>query len=171
MRYAIRHLVRPCLLMLALLVLSGCALIEKQSLPSGSGYDASRRGASGSALSVVETARSQLGVRYAWAGDSPSEGFDCSGLTYWVFRQHGVVIPRPSWEQYQVGREVGMRELRPGDLVFFRTMATGRSLHVGIVSAPGRFIHSPKAGGVVSESALDNVFWKRHFMGGRRLVG
>lgn len=166
-----RNAVRPCLLMLALLLLSGCAMLEKQSLYPGADRRPTVRTTSGASGSVVETARSQMGVRYAWGGDSPHDGFDCSGFTYWVFRQNGVDIPRPSWEQYRVGLEVGMRELRPGDLVFFRTMATGRSLHVGIVSAPGRFIHSPKAGGVVSESSLDNSFWKRHFIGGRRLVG
>lgn len=164
--------VRPCLLLAALLLLSGCSMVQKQRLYPQTGrsgvttLSATTTTADGG---VVATARSQMGVRYAWGGDSPHEGFDCSGFTWWVFHQNGVDLPRPSWEQYHAGHEVARRELRPGDLVFFRTRASGRSLHVGIVSAPGRFIHSPKAGGVVIESSLDNVFWKRHFIGGRRI--
>lgn len=160
------------LLLAALLLASGCSMIPRQPLSPLGGQrglktTAATKAAPGS--SIVATARSQMGVPYSWGGDSPREGFDCSGFAWWVFRQNGMDLPRPSWEQYRTGREVARRELRPGDLVFFRIRTSGRSLHVGIVSSPGRFIHSPRAGGVIIESSLENAFWKRHFIGGRRV--
>lgn len=159
-----RVVVRTALLLLSTLAAASCSWFSEERIytgPANSGYGHS---------SVVETARSLLGVRYSWGGETPRDGFDCSGLTYFVYAQHGVRIPRVSWEQYQVGREVYGRDLMPGDLVFFRISRSSRSLHVGIVSGPSTFIHSPKAGGRVSESSLDNPFWKKHFVGGKRVL-
>ncbi|MEF2146471.1 MAG: C40 family peptidase [Desulfovibrionaceae bacterium] len=121
------------------------------------------------ASTVVDTALSQLGRPYKWGGDYPAEGFDCSGLVYWAFAQHGVRLPRPSWEQFRVGRPVHREELRPGDLVFFK-ISRNASYHVGIYTGRGRFVHSPKAGSRVSESSLADDFWNRHYVLGRRVA-
>ncbi len=156
---------RTGLLILLALALAGCSwFFGEDRVYSTPGH------ASQAESSVVHTARTQLGVRYHWGGESPRDGFDCSGLIYWVYAQHGIILPRPSWEQFKVGREVYGRDLRPGDLVFFRISSTSRSLHVGIMTGPGTFIHSPKAGGRVSESSLNNPFWKKHFVGGKRVL-
>ena len=157
-------LVRTGLLFLLAATLAGCSWFEQERLYPQQDRAAYARN------TVAETARTQLGVRYHWGGASPQDGFDCSGLIYWAFAQHGIILPRVSWEQYRVGREVYGRDLRPGDLVFFRIYGNSRSLHVGIMTAPGVFIHSPKAGGVVSESSLNNPFWKKHFIGGKRVM-
>ena len=156
--------VRTGLLLILALAATGCSMFSEQHVysdPGRSNYAHS---------SVVDTARNVIGVRYSWGGESPQAGFDCSGLTYWVYAQHGILLPRVSWEQYRVGRDVYGRDLMPGDLVFFRLARSGPGLHVGIVSGSGTFIHSPKSGGVVSESSLDNPFWKKHFVGGKRIL-
>ena len=44
------------------------------------------------ALRIAETARAQIGVRYARGGVSPRMGFDCSGLVYYAFRKNGVAF-------------------------------------------------------------------------------
>ncbi len=119
---------------------------------------------------VVTAARSLTGSRYKWGGDSPQEGFDCSGLAWWAYRQAGVELPRVSWEQYQTGAPVGRRDLKPGDLVFYRLPGNKKNLHVGIVTERGTFIHSPSAGGRVREEPMDTPYWRERYVGARRYL-
>jgi cell wall-associated NlpC family hydrolase len=119
---------------------------------------------------VVNTARSLEGTRYKWGGESPKTGFDCSGFTWWAFRQQGVDLPRISTDQFAAGRPVAERDIRAGDLVFFRLKGAPKGLHVGIATERGTFVHSPREGGRVREDALDAPFWRERFVGARRVV-
>ncbi len=100
--------------------------------------------------SVVVAALSQLGVPYQWAGSSPSEGFDCSGLTMWAYAQVGVSLPHNAAAQHGMGTPVDRSNLQPGDLVFFN----GDS-HEGMYIGGGQFVHAPHTGDVVKISNLD----------------
>jgi cell wall-associated NlpC family hydrolase len=119
---------------------------------------------------VVQTARGQIGTPYVYGGHSPDQGFDCSGLVYWVYRQNGVDLPRTSWEQYQAGRPVAQNDLKPGDLIFFKIKGKGQSLHSGIYSGQDTFIHSPKPGAAVREEPLAARYWLGRYLGARRVV-
>lgn len=121
------------------------------------------------ASAVITTARKALGRPYRWGGKSLSQGFDCSGLVWWAYRSNGVSVPRVSWEQYGAGRFVEKSDIRPGDMVFYRVQ-TGKSLHVGIVTDRGTFIHSPRSGKRVRESDMFNPFWVEHYVGTRRVL-
>jgi cell wall-associated NlpC family hydrolase len=68
---------------------------------------------------AVAAAASQIGVPYVWGGESPGQGFDCSGLTQWSWGQAGVDIPRTADEQYYAIPHVSLSHLRPGDLLFY----------------------------------------------------
>ena len=94
---------------------------------------------------VVATALAQQGVPYRWGGSQPSSGFDCSGLVQYAFAQHGVALPRETADQYGVGLEIPVRDVLPGDLVFFQTVRRGPS-HVGLVIGDNRFVHAPTSG-------------------------
>lgn len=120
---------------------------------------------------VVAAARSLTGVRYKYGGESPQTGFDCSGLTWWAYRQVGVDLPRVSYEQYEAGRAVSRRDIRPGDLVFFRLQQKRKNMHVGIATDGNTFIHSPSSGGRVREEDFDTPYWREHFIGARRVLG
>ncbi|MBU1229968.1 MAG: C40 family peptidase [Proteobacteria bacterium] len=126
--------------------------------------------ARGSRSPVVAAARSLTGAPYKWGGESPQTGFDCSGLTWWAYRQVGVDLPRVSYEQYEAGRPVGRRDIRPGDLVFFRLQGKRKNVHVGIATDQNSFIHSPSSGGRVREEDFDTPYWQEHFIGARRLL-
>jgi cell wall-associated NlpC family hydrolase len=106
--------------------------------------------ASSGGSSVVSAALSQLGVPYKWAGSSPSEGFDCSGLTMWAYAQVGVSLPHNASAQHGMGTPVDRANLQPGDLVFFNGDG-----HVGIYIGGGQFVHAPHTGDVVKISGLD----------------
>jgi hypothetical protein len=155
-----RHLLCLLCVVLALGGLSGCG---KRSIDSGAGL--TRPGTPGGVLATV---RSQIGVPYTMGGSTPKTGFDCSGLLYWSYRQHGVNIPRTTGEQAGFGRLVSRADLKPGDIVVFR-ISGKQGLHTGVASGGGRFIHSPSTGGKVREESLSTSYWKPRFVSGRRV--
>jgi murein DD-endopeptidase len=120
-------------------------------------------------VALIQTARGQLGVRYHPGGNLPSTGFDCSGYTQWVFWQHGLMLPRQSYDQYQSGEKIRGRKLYSGDLVFFEIEKKGAS-HVGIYVDRGKFIHSSSTGGLVREDYLGDKYWQKHYLGARRVL-
>jgi murein DD-endopeptidase len=120
-------------------------------------------------VNLIQTARSQLGVAYLAGGSMPTTGFDCSGFTQWVYWQHGLALPRQSYDQYQLGESIRRRKLHTGDLVFFEIEKKGAS-HVGIYVDRGRFIHSSSTGGRVREDLLGDPYWMDHFLGARRVL-
>ncbi len=112
-----------------------------------------------------------IGVDYRFGGNSPSSGFDCSGLVRYVFQEvTGVTLPRTSREMSGLGSKIALGELKPGDLVFFNTRQFQFS-HVGIYLGDSRFIHAPARGGEVEIARLSEMYWQKHFDGARRLVG
>lgn len=92
---------------------------------------------------VVSIAQKYLGVPYVWGGSTPSQGFDCSGLTSYVYKQAGLYIPRTASQQQAFLKKTTSPQ--PGDLVFFGAPA----YHVGIYVSPGMMIAAPVPGDVV----------------------
>ena len=115
---------------------------------------------------LVNTARRYIGLPYRWGGESPEEGFDCSGLTMTVYRVNGLNLPRNSRQQYRAGSPIARHSLRPGDLVFFNTSGRGVS-HVGIYTGGGKFIHAPKSGRTIQAESLSNGYFASRFVGAR----
>ena len=118
------------------------------------------------ALAVAGTALSLRGAPYRNGGTTP-EGFDCSGFVQYVYRLHGVAVPRETREQFRLGRSLRRDDLVAGDLVFFTTVAPGAS-HVGIVIGPDQFVHAPSERGVVRVEHLSAEYWNRRYVGARR---
>lgn len=126
--------------------------------------------ASEMASELVMSAMDFLGVRYKRGGESRETGFDCSGFTRHVFENSvGLILPRRASEQANSPQltPVTRAELKPGDLVFFNTMRRTFS-HVGIYVGDNKFIHSPRAGGVVRVEDMREAYWQKRFDGARR---
>lgn len=120
---------------------------------------------------IAELVRQFIGVDYVWGGETP-DGFDCSGLVRYVFRQKGIDLPRVTYDQINVGQSVQPNKLRPGDLVFFDTdrKKSGPD-HVGIYIGGGKFAHAPRPGGKVKISSLAESYYMDRWMAGRRVPG
>ena len=111
---------------------------------------------------VVKTALGYLGTPYKSGGIDP-RGFDCSGLSMFVYKKNRVAIARTVAAQYIRGEKVG-KKMKAGDLVFFNI--TGRKVsHVGIYIGRGKFIHAPSIGKNVEVSSLSNAYWRPRFRG------
>lgn len=109
-----------------------------------------------------EAARAALryvGVPYVWGGTSPN-GFDCSGLCQYAYRQIGISIPRTSRSQYRVGGYIARNRtdlLEPGDLVFFGYGGSASRIHhVGMYVGGGDFVHAPGSGSHVRVESLNH---------------
>jgi cell wall-associated NlpC family hydrolase len=110
--------------------------------------------------------RQWKGTRYEVGGLS-RRGIDCSGFMYVTFKSKlGVVLPRSTELQAELGRGVSRNELRPGDLVFFRTGMFVR--HVGVYLERGRFLHASTSHGVMI-SELGDIYWKPRYWKARRI--
>ena len=111
-------------------------------------------------------------IRYVRGGRDPSTGFDCSGFVRYVFAHAvGLELPTNSASQFVAGLKVDRSDMKPGDLVFFRTAGKrgqGRISHVGIYIANGQFIHSPSRGKTVRVDSLDQSYWAQRFAGAKR---
>lgn len=114
-----------------------------------------------------------VGYRYTYGGASPGTGFDCSGLTSYVYRQFGVYLPHRAAAQYSsaYGAIVGsMNSLAPGDLMFFVGTGGGRGItHVSIYIGGGRMVHAMMPGLGVQVSNIYESYWVNHFYGALRV--
>lgn len=117
----------------------------------------------------MTSAKNLKGVRYRNGGDSPETGFDCSGYVCWVYNENGISLPRTAREQSRVGRAVNKKDLQPGDIVAFR-IRSRTGYHTGIYTGNGNFIHSPSSGKRVSESSMNSAYWRKRFIGARRVL-
>lgn len=118
---------------------------------------------------VVDLALAQVGKPYVWATANPNIGFDCSGLTYYVYKQVGINLSRTSYTQINYGTRVSASELRKGDLVFFNN-GGGRISHVGIYIGNNKFVHASTPGTGVIVSKLFGSYFGKTFVGATRLI-
>ncbi|HHV50555.1 MAG TPA: SH3 domain-containing protein [Clostridiales bacterium] len=120
---------------------------------------------------VISTARSLIGTPYVYGGESPEEGgFDCSGLTQYVFKQVGYNLNRVSYDQAKQGVSVSKDNLQPGDLVFFSFNQNNKIDHVGIYTGNGKMIHSPSSGSTVKEVNINVTYWQQRYGTARRII-
>ena len=105
------------------------------------------------------------GVRYRYGGVT-TKGVDCSGLILRAYKDlYNVDLPRTVARQARQGTRIQKKNLRPGDLVFFKT---GRySRHVGIYFGENKFIHASQSKGVV-QSNLNNIYWRAKYWKAKR---
>lgn len=124
------------------------------------------------ALQMINNAMEFLGVNYRGGGTSKS-GMDCSGMVTAVFNIFGLNLPRSSNQMAKVGEKLDLKDVRKGDLVFFRTNGNKSINHVGlVVDKEGdeiKFIHSSTQKGVIISSTKE-PYYKRTFAQANRVI-
>jgi len=110
-----------------------------------------------------------LNTPYKYGGNS-KDGIDCSAFTQTIYRNTlSFNLERSARLQYKQGIEISDTEdLKFGDLVFFNTRRRVRPGHVGIYIGDDLFAHASSKKGVTI-SSLDHSYYKKRFMGGRRM--
>ncbi|NLU80595.1 glycoside hydrolase [Micromonospora sp. HNM0581] len=104
---------------------------------------------SGKAGVAVRYAYGALGKPYGWGQDGPGS-YDCSGLTSAAWRAAGRSLPHNTRMQWGAVAHISRGELRPGDLVFYRSLG-----HVAIYVGDGQVIHAPTFGRNVEKRPVD----------------
>ena len=115
---------------------------------------------------IADYALQFVGYNYCWGGTSPSTGFDCSGLVYYVYGQFGYSLNRVAADQARNG--VHVDELEPGDILCFYSGGSYIG-HVGIYIGGGKFVHAANSALGVIVSSLEGYYENRGYEA-RRIV-
>ena len=112
-----------------------------------------------------------IGAVYKPGGDNPAVGMDCSGFVRYVYHEvAGLKLPHNALALSKIRNRIARADLKPGDLVFFKTMKHAFS-HVGIYLGGNQFVHaSSSKTGFVMVSNLDESYWAKHYEGARRVL-
>ena len=120
-------------------------------------------------------AKSLISAPYVYGAEGP-KSFDCSGLTYYIFKQLGYKLGRTATQQYKNdGEFVSFKDLEPGDLIFIYNPKYDKSggakpvTHVGIYVGNDQFIHASTSGDCVKYSDLYGNHYK--YMVGFKRIG
>ncbi|MDA8429396.1 MAG: NlpC/P60 family protein [Geobacteraceae bacterium] len=116
---------------------------------------------------AARTAERFVGIPYRWGGENVVDGMDCSGFVRAVYNLCGLSIPRTARDQFKTGDPIAREDLRDGDLVFFGSSENAIN-HVGIYVGGNRFVHAPKRGEEIRASSIDDSYFDKRFIGGRR---
>lgn len=95
----------------------------------------------GLAARAISAALAQQGTPYVYGGAAPG-GFDCSGLVQWALARAGVFMPRTAAAQSAIGRTVSLRDLQPGDLLYFYEPVE----HVVMFIGDGKIVEASQPG-------------------------
>ena len=115
---------------------------------------------------VVEKAKAYLGSKYVYGGTSPS-GFDCSGFTYYIYKQFGITLNRTAAAQYSNGVSVSRSDLQLGDLIMFGKSGIN---HVGIYIGGGKIVHAANPSRGVVTDTINSGYYNTNYVGARRVL-
>ena len=146
----------------------------QSTVPGSNGNNANNNNntVSTKANEVIAYAKTLLGKPYVWGAQGPNS-FDCSGFTYYVFKNKaGIILPRTSSAQSKYGTYVSRNNLRAGDLVFFDTNGpnNGAVSHVGIYAGEGQLIHASSSNKKIVKVNMETSYWNNTYVIAKRVL-
>jgi cell wall-associated NlpC family hydrolase len=136
----------------------------KSDNPFNSTFNASMQVIDG----IVDMAQQFIGVPYVRGGASIS-GFDCSGFVSHLFKNFGILVPRSSKQQAQLGSRISKDEAQKGDLLFFKGHGRRAGIgHVALVisniNGELKIAHATNTRGVVVELLDADKYFLNRFI-------
>lgn len=117
---------------------------------------------------VAAASWNYLGVPYVYGASSPN-GFDCSGFTLYLYKQHGISLPHGATAQYNnCGEYVAKENLQPGDLVFFSDSSHAIG-HCAVYVGDDTIIHARSSVKSVVTNKLSSSYYSSHYVGAKRI--
>ena len=146
----------------------------QSTVPGSNGNNANNNNntVSTKANEVIAYAKTLLGKPYVWGAQGPNS-FDCSGFTYYVFKNKaGIVLPRTSSAQSKYGTYVSRSNIKGGDLLFFDTNGSnnGAVSHVGLYIGNGQMIHASYSQRKIVTVSINNSYYQNAFVNARRIL-
>lgn len=99
-----------------------------------------------------------VGKPYRYGG-ADLDGFDCSGLVFYIHESLGFSVPRTAADQQRASTPIDRARLQPGDLLFFKITTSPQISHVGIYVGENRFVHAPQSGKLIELRTLDDSYY------------
>lgn len=152
---------------LLFLFLVGCSLGSTNLIKTSSRSDMSSE-----RRAVVKEIQHLLDIPYRYGGKD-KRGFDCAGLTQYVFKSIEMSLPPSAELQSRLGKEIKLEQVNPGDLLYFKRSKLGRVFHVSLVIAHDdegiKVIHSTSAG-VTLDNISNSKYWSSKVIGARDIL-
>lgn len=104
---------------------------SSKSYASASSYS----GSGSKGQQIANYACQYIGNPYVPGGTSLTQGADCSGFVWRVYKDFGYSVPRTSYSLRSAGTGVSYSEAQPGDVVCYAG-------HVGIYIGSGQIVHA-----------------------------
>jgi len=158
--------------LLSVLLLSACSSKGPVDQQADTPYQQPSAAFNPAADEVLFRAIGLVGTPYVWGGNTPSSGFDCSGLIGFVYQDvAGIRLPRTTQQMLHMpGQQVSRNQLQSGDIIFFATAGRGRVSHAGIYVGEGRFVHAPSSGGTVRLDSVNAAYWNKAYLQAKRVL-
>jgi cell wall-associated NlpC family hydrolase len=103
-------------------------------------------------------------------GGSTKNCIDCSAFTQMMMQTvYKVTVPRTAQAQYKLSKQINLKDLNEGDLVFFKTNGGQNITHVGIYILNNKFVHASTSKGVMV-SDLNDIYWRPRYKGAGRYI-
>ncbi len=116
--------------------------------------------------SVINAAKSLIGSKYRYAGNSPAKGFDCSGFIQYIYSLFGKSLSKTASGLAKNGSAVSRVNMQPGDIIVWSTKSNNRPTHVSLYIGNDTMIHAANTRDGVIKSSVS--FWEKH--GGGHIV-